>query len=71
MEKSAKNSKGFILYSPIGNHYFFRIYNKGSKTFKDYKINCEEIEIEIISDYLSLYDDDNILDWSSKALGKK
>jgi hypothetical protein len=71
MEKPAKNSKGFILYSPIGNHYFFRVYDKKNKTFKDYKINCEEIEVEILSDYLSLYEQDkNVLDWSSKTLGK-
>ena len=71
MEKPAKNSKGFILYSPIGNQYFFRIYSNNNKTFTDYKINCEEIEVEITSDWLSLYEKEKpVLDWSSKTLGK-
>lgn len=71
MEKPAKNSKGFILYSPIGNHYFFRVYDKKTKPLKTIKLIAKKIEVEILSDYLSLYEQDkNVLDWSSKTLGK-
>jgi hypothetical protein len=70
IEKKAEGTKGYILQG-LNKDYFFRIY-KEDGTFFDYDIHCEEIEIEILSGWVSLYesDDKNILDWSSKALGK-
>jgi hypothetical protein len=71
-EKPVKGTKGFILYSPFRTVPFFRVYNE-DKTFIDYEINCEELEVELISDWNSFYsfsDDSNTLDWSSKALGR-
>lgn len=69
-EKNANGIKGFLLYSPINEQYFFRVYNDNS--FTDYNINAEEIEIEILGDWISLYecDGNNKLDFSSKALGR-
>lgn len=71
MERPAKGTKGFILYSPIDRNYFFRIYGNNHH-FVDYKINCEELEVEIVCDWLSFYDNKEgaTLDWSSKALGR-
>jgi hypothetical protein len=69
-EKSGKNQKGFLLYSPFKNTHFFRIYH--GETFIDYDLYAEEIEIQIVSDWVSLYESEekNKLDFSSKALGK-
>lgn len=75
-ETSAKGKKGYLLYSPFGRKehgYFFRIYNSDG-TFTDYDINCEELEIEILCDWVAFYENENgkkTLDWSSKALGRK
>ena len=70
-EKSAKNKKGFLLYSPVIEGYFFRIYD--GENFIDYDLFAEEIEIQILGDWTSLYtsDEKNKLDFNSKALGKK
>ena len=70
-EESAKNKKGFLLYSPVREGYFFRIYD--GENFKDYDLFAEEIEIQILGDWTSLYtsDEKNKLDFSSKVLGKK
>ena len=70
-EKSAKNKKGFLLYSPVREGYFFRVYD--GENFTDYDLFAEEIEIQILGDWTSLYtsDEKNKLDFSSKALGKK
>jgi hypothetical protein len=71
-EKPVKGTKGFILYSPFRTVPFFRVYNE-DKTFIDYDINCEELEVELISDWNSFYsfsDGSNTLDWSSRALGR-
>ena len=70
-EKSAKNKKGFLLYSPVREGYFFRIYD--GENFKDYDLIAEEIEIKIIGKWVSLYESEekNKLDFSSKALGRK
>lgn len=69
-EIDAKGKRGYLLYSPIGNSHFFRIYH--NDTFTDYDINAEEIEIEIIGDGTSLYENEkyNKLDFNSKVLGK-
>jgi len=68
-EKPAKGKKGFLLYSPFREGYFFRIYD--GENFKDYDLIAEEIEIKILEG-VSLYESEerNKLDFSSKALGK-
>ena len=70
-EKPAKNHKGFLLYNPYKKTYFFRIYE--GKNFTDYDLFAEEIEIQILGNWTSLYtsEEKNKLDFSSKALGKK
>lgn len=74
-EKNAKGIRGYLLYSPIDQSHFFRVYNKKDPSkFKDYKITAEDIEIKIVSNFNSLvsFDDGTkILDYSSKALGRK
>lgn len=74
-EKSAKGVKGFLLYSPFDKGHFFRVYSKKNpKKFKDYRITAEEVEIKLISDFNSLVEfktGDKVLDFSSKALGRK
>lgn len=74
-EVSAKGVRGYLLYSPIGNRYFFRVHNKKNPVeFTDYKITAEDIHIELLSDFNSLvqYDDGNQgLDYSSEVLGNK
>ena len=69
-EKPAKDKRGFLLYSPARQGYFFRIY-KG-ESFKDYDLIAEEIEVKIVEDWISLYESEerNKLDFSTKALGR-
>ncbi len=69
-EISAKNKHGFLLYSPVKQGYFFRIYD--GENFKDYELVAEEIEIKLIGDWTSLYESEerNVLDFSTKALGR-
>jgi hypothetical protein len=69
-EVSAKNKNGFLLYSPVKQGYFFRIYD--GENFKDYELVAEEIEIKLIGDWTSLYEskERNVLDFSTKALGR-
>jgi hypothetical protein len=71
-EKPAKDTKGYIMYNPFKDKYFFRIY-QGSGNFIDYDINIEELEVKISSKYASFYEEKDYkkLDWSSEALGKK
>lgn len=68
-EKPAKNTKGFLLYSPVKQGYFFRIYD--GDTFKDYDLVAEEIEVNLVGDWVSLYEseENNKLDFSTKTLG--
>lgn len=70
-EKPTKGTKGFLLYSPFTDKYFFRVYNE-DKTYKDYELWAEDIEIEIIDEHTSLKESEkgNRLDYSSKVLGK-
>lgn len=74
-EASAKGVRGYLLYSPISNRYFFRIHNKENPVeFTDYKITAEDIHIELLSDFNALvqYDDGNqSLDYSGEVLGNK
>lgn len=69
-EKPAKDQRGFLLYSPYKQTYFFRIYE--GKNFTDYDLIAEEIEIKLKDKWISLYEseENNKLDFSSKALGK-
>ena len=73
-EVSAKGVRGYLLYSPIGDRYFFRVHNKDNPVeFEDYKITAEDIEIELMSDFNSLvkYENGNqSLDYSNRVLGK-
>jgi hypothetical protein len=72
MIKSAKGHKGFLLYNPITKQYFFRIYDPDDKSkFTDYDLCAEDIEVEILSSDLELYEkpERNRLDYSRKALG--
>lgn len=70
-EINAKGVRGFLLHNFKSDEYIFRVYS--GKDFKDYKLRAEEVEIDIVSDYYSLYEDENekTLDFSSEALGKK
>jgi hypothetical protein len=71
-EVSAKGVRGYLLYSPIGDRYFFRVHNKDNPAeFEDYKITAEDIHIELLSDFNRLvkYDNgDQRLDYSSDVL---
>ena len=76
-ERSAQGIRGFLLYDVIKQQYFFRVYGQLSseterKSYKDYEISAEDIEIEIQSDDISIYEseDSNRLDWSSKAISE-
>lgn len=76
-EKPAKDVKGFLLYNPITEKYWFRVYGEidpvtKRKTYTDYALWAEDIEVTINASGLSLYEDDkNRLDWSSKLLRPK
>ena len=74
-EKKAKGIKGYLLYSPITQKHFFRVYNKKDPTkFKDYKITAEDIEIKLLSNFNALIEFDTgekILDYTSKILGSR
>jgi hypothetical protein len=71
-EISAKDVKGFLLYSPFHKSHFFRVYNKKDKRkFKDYKITAEDIEIKLLSKFNALIEfegGENILDYSSEVV---
>lgn len=72
-ETPAKGTKGFLLYSPFDEQFFFRIYTSEDKReFKDFRLAAEDIEVEILADDLSFYEDGERkkLDWSSEVLGK-
>lgn len=70
-EKPAKGVKGFLLWDVFNKEYTFRVYHKEGG-FTDYDLCAEEIEVELTSNFNSLYDGDKPkLDFSSRALGKK
>jgi hypothetical protein len=79
IEKPAEGVKGFFLYNPFEKQPFFRVYGElnpitGRKSFTDYKICAEDIEVTIETNLVSLYEgenDENKLDWSSRVLGKE
>ena len=57
-ELSAKNVKGFLLYDPRKDRYFFRVYNQ-DHGFQDYELRHEDIKIEILSNDLTLLVDES------------
>lgn len=75
-EEQAKGKRGFLLYSPFSKKHFFRIYESEDKrTFTDYDLCAEDIEIEILDDWTALYKTEegkkNRLDYTSKVLGRE
>jgi hypothetical protein len=74
-EQSAKNTRGYLLYCPISKSHFFRIHDKKNPSnFTDYKITAEDIEIQLLSDFNALVENEDgsqILDYNSKVLGRK
>lgn len=85
VEKPAEGVKGFLLYDPHRDKYFFRVYGDvdpetGRKKFTDYEIYAEEIAVTIESRYVSLFERepgnadedgvDNQINWSNKTRGK-
>lgn len=74
-ERPAKGTKGFFLYDPITQKYFFRIYDPSDKRkFVDYKLCFEDLEVEIVDQFTSFYEGEegerNRLDYSSQVLGR-
>jgi len=72
-EKPAKGVTGHLLYSPVTDTYFFRVYDKQDRSkFLDYRISAEGIEITIEDSHISLIDKPQMGDmtWSSRVLGK-
>ncbi|MCX5637086.1 MAG: hypothetical protein NTX52_05255 [Planctomycetota bacterium] len=65
-ENPAKDVKGFLLYSPFTRKYFFRVYNP-DKTFEDYDLAFEDMEVQILDSFVALYKTDkgNKLDYST------
>jgi hypothetical protein len=74
-EKSAKYTKGYLLYSPISKCHFFRVHDKKDPSnFQDYKITAEDIEVLLMSDFNALVENEDgttTLDYSSRVLGRK
>ena len=74
--RNAKGVKGFLLWSPVANGFFFRIYDPVDKhKFTDYNICCEDIEVEILSGGLVLHEGqegkEGRLDWKPLQPGDK
>jgi hypothetical protein len=71
-EIPAKGIRGHLLYSPFANKHFFRVYSDDRESFVDYDVTADDIEIELLSNFNSLYEGENRnkLDYSSKVLGK-
>lgn len=50
--KLAKGVRGFLLYNPYTEKHFFRVYeSEDKKTFTDYDLAAEDIEVELTCDY--------------------
>lgn len=71
--KEAKGVRGFLLYSPFSKTHFFRVYSEDKSNFKDYKICAEDIEIEILDQFIVLNEGTEIgtMDYSDSVLGKE
>lgn len=63
MSIPAKGVKGFILAHP-NNGWVFRVYSEDKKQFKDYKLCADDFKIEIIDDYVHLYDEESKLGYA-------
>lgn len=66
------------MYDPVDHKHFFRVYGEkdpatGRKSYTDYAVKCEDIEVELLGDgFLALYEGgENSLSYSSRARGKK
>lgn len=53
-EIPAKGQRGFLLYNPFDHKYFFRVYAE-DRSFVDYDLCVEDLEIEILDKFTSLY----------------
>lgn len=64
---TAEGLEGFILFDPIRNKYFFRVYDEQFK-YKDYELRIESLKVKILSD-ASLYEGHckNYIGWSERA----
>lgn len=73
--KNAENVQGFLLYSPFDHKYFFRVYHE-DKSFTDYKLCADDIQVQILGRFLELCETEdgdeetNKLDYSRKVLGR-
>jgi hypothetical protein len=67
-EKNANGTKGFLMWSPKAQDFVFRVYNR-DKTFTDYRILCEELELTIAGDHYGLFSTENrkYIDFSTKT----
>ena len=71
MERPARGVRGFLLYSPVTQKHFFRVYESGDKAkFSDYDLAAEDIEVEIVSRFV-VFTESGRLDYSSRVLGKE
>ncbi len=57
-EKSAQGVTGYLIRLLDGELYF-RVYAPDRSSFKDYKINHHDLQVQITDDYSSFYDDKN------------
>ena len=64
-EKPAKGVRGFLLWSPVANRYFFRVYRENHE-FIDYDLDIEELEVEILDDCAVLRN--GRLTWADEVL---
>lgn len=67
VEMPAKGVRGFILNT--GKEWVFRVHNPLNRLeFKDYRLCCDDLEVEVTSSWASLFDSENPqkrkLDWS-------
>lgn len=71
-EKNASGTKGFLMWNTKAQDFVFRVYNK-DKSFSDYRILCEELELTINSDHYSLFSTDNrnYIDFSTNQSNQK
>ena len=72
-EEPAKGKRGFLLYCPFKKKQVFRIYESEDKEqFTDYEICADDIEIEILDEFTTLYKTGNKvrIDYNRKVLGK-
>jgi hypothetical protein len=68
-ERAAVGTKGFIMRSADGSH-FFRVYNDGGE-FIDYDIMHYDMEVQILEDSAVFINkgENNYIDYSAKVLG--